>query len=158
VYKTLYAALPVSSYHVTLCDLFTRWKYKNAAEYNNEICSHLEKFERIKYYYENQQESVVFYVADVISWGSVFALHLKPKTADDATRLRRLEERTKEILGGLYSQQHTSHLTLVYKIDHQTNHVDEIRLRVKELMQNVDVVCKRPQLCKFKDMTEFVPL
>jgi len=70
-----------------------------------------------------------------------------------------LERETKDILGGLYKQQSANHLSLVYKIPQQTSDVvDEIKLKVKALLMNVDVVCIRPQLCKFKDVAEFVPL
>jgi hypothetical protein len=156
-YGESYAVLPVSSYHVTLCDIQTLNRMYNLTTYNDFLTKNKEHFELLKWIYANESESVTFLIADVESWGSVIVLKLKPKTEKDQQVLQSLENKTKQTWH-LYKQQIINHMTLAYRIPNSKQKELEIITKLKEIFADVDVECEMPQVCTFKDMSLFNPL
>jgi len=97
-----------------------------------------------------------FEVNDVTSWGHVIVLTLRAKNEDI---LKKLEEDTKSLVEGAYNQQRENHLTLAYIMNQDESVLNEAIEKLKELfVPHMEIVCRKPELCRFRDMTQFIPL
>ena len=155
-YSHIAAALPVSSYHVTLSTIFDRRRSSSLEQHNALLRHEQPRLERAKWAFHAVDDApLTFRVVAIQTWMAGVALLLQPKTIDDLRRLTLLSELANNTLGTLYRHEKWWHSTLAYYIPQrvvQQSEVDEMRSKLLKIARSVDIVVQRPHICNTKSL------
>jgi hypothetical protein len=158
--NTVEALLPLDSYHVTVTGIRCRFHFKTCDKYNEFLEQYLMAFTRLKkeipvgkarFTLENPAEPSMPQITG----------HLKPADDETARYLQQVCDICERHLGKFFRKSR-SHLTISYKIPSSRE------LTYTESKQIADILNKHlyekvitfgtPALCKFNDMTAFIPV
>ena len=164
------AALPVSSYHVTLSGLLNRREKPSLDGYNEAVDVLRARLQRVKWLLsqEDPAASLTFVAKDARKGRTAVSMTLVPKTPADAARLEYLNALIARTLGDFYDFQPRSHMSVGYHVvDHPTNasidtrqafRVQPLLPALEKIFHAVDISVALPQICFFANMTVFTPL